>query len=231
MAKSFFRRLFGLDEESTETEDVLNVSEPEPTIKIYQRLPLTELQLAFYGTEKATVELLDYQAADAVAHQQRLVLDYYAEALYRLGGNEAATQLFQYIAALCSHLVEKGELKRINILGNLMEFLLEAPGDAQPLHFQKAILYRNEDSSLETEFSEPFLPLNYFLPTSMLLLLQHMLYSLNDEDMAQLLMLLSAMHTFYVTRYSYTEQEGRRLAVRHALSQVEHYEADVAATQ
>jgi hypothetical protein len=50
-----------------------------------------------------------------------------------------------------------------------------------------------------------------------------MFYTLDDEALAKLLMALSAMHAYHATRYNFSEPEGRQLAARHGMQQVESY--------
>jgi len=230
MGRNLLKRIIGLT--SVEPEDDLLDEEEntadedhEPMTKTHTRQTLASLQVSFYGESRATVEMAIVAPEVNAVHpgflQLRLVLDYYAETLYQLGVSEAGQQLQQYIGALCMHLVEEGELKRINILGSLLELLYQTPENDPILHQQKASLMQNPDGSRDTEFAEPLLPSEYYLPTSMLLLFQNMLYTLSDDRMAQLIMAISAMHTYYATRYSSSSAEGRRLAPRHAVQQVE----------
>ncbi|MCL2548335.1 MAG: hypothetical protein FWE76_04125, partial [Symbiobacteriaceae bacterium] len=173
----------------------------------------------------ATVDVDVSEEAVTYVHQLtprvRIVMEYYAEVLYRLGLCEASQQLVQYMGALCLHLLDEIELKRVNILGSLLELLYQKPENLEITYQQSVILFRNQDGSMEAEVQEPLLPEEYYLPTSVLLLLQNMLYTLGEDEMSCLIMAISAMHTFYATRYGYAQEEARRLASRHALQQVE----------
>ena len=229
MAKKFFKRLFGRDDQTEPEKISKEVTIPtEDLSQIKQtpiRQPMIELQINFYGNNQATVEVLEQNNQTNVIQHLRLTQEYYANTLYRLGSSEASQQLQQYVAALCYHLLENGELKRINILGDLHRLVITVPQDTEPQYSQNAVLFRNPDQSFELEVFEPQLPLEHFLPISMILLLQHMLYTLSDEYFAELLMSFSAMHTFYTLRYNYYEPEGHRLAVLHALQQLQsHHE-------
>ena len=221
MASSFFRRVFGVSHEDEELLDLKNEPLPsDPPIPPERRHSLAEMGIAFYTPARATIDISSTQGLLDDAHQQRIFLDYYAETLYRLSSSEQAKQLHRYIGELCSFLLEGGELKRVNILGDSLELLLCAPEEASALYYQKATLFKNGDGSLETEYSEPILPEEYYLPSSVMLCLQHLLYSLADAQICEILMALSAMHTFHASHYSYVEPEGYRLATRHALHQL-----------
>ena len=229
MARKFFKRLFGREDQPEPEKISKEVTIPTEDLTMIKqtpiRQPMIELQIKFYSNNQATVEVLEQNNQTNVLQHLRLTQEYYADTLYRLGSNEASQQLQQYVAALCYHLLENGELKRINILGDLHRLVITVPQDAESQYSQNAVLFRNPDQSFELEVLEPKLPLEHYLPISMILLLQHMLYTLSDEYFAELLMSFSAMHTFYTLRYNYHEPEGHRLAVLHALQQLQsHYE-------
>ncbi|MCL2498532.1 MAG: hypothetical protein FWF06_07970, partial [Symbiobacteriaceae bacterium] len=135
---------------------------------------------------------------------------------------ETGEQLLRYMNTLCSYLLAEGNLKKVNILGAVLELLPHPPSSGQPRYQQRAILLCNEVGILDASFSEPLLPLEYFLPTSVILILQHMLYTLSDAEIAHLLMAISAMNTYYSIRHSYRELEARRMAPLHAWKQVEN---------
>ena len=231
MAGSFFRRLLGIDKDdapSPEAEERLAElvrmrDELQAAPPVAKRERVISMQIAFYSGERAAVEFAT--PAPNPQAQERLVMFYYAETLWRLGSSETAQQLYQYIAALTQNLVDKGALKRINILGESLELLPDLTSET-PEALQQAILFHNADGSWEAEFSEPFLPAEFYLPSSMLLLFQHMLYALDEARVARFLMLLAAMHTFYETRHTYTEDEGHRLAPIQALLAVDQYLAE-----
>ena len=225
MGRNLFRRLFFVEDED-DTALFTEASSEEPDIETpatETKQVLATLNIAYFGDHMATVDIGETvePVESVVSYQLRLVLDYYAEVLHRLRTSEAAEQLLQYIAALCMHLMEKDEVKRINILGSIMELLFQIPENSEVTHRQRASLLRNTDKSVEIMLDDPVLPIDYYLPTSMLLLLQNMLYTLSDKDVAIMLMSISAMHTFYATRYNLNEPESLKLASRHALQQVE----------
>ena len=231
---SFFRRIFGSDrdeEEIRKAERQLMLEQEQEKaasiddiqqFRLMPRANLAELRVAYYSSYKATVDVEMLTAENNDALLLRLVLEYYAETLFRLGDSDAAVQLQQYVAALCLHLFAEARVQRYNILGTQME-LLSDPPPASPIHDQKLTLVQNEDGSLESDFSTPMLPTEFYLPSSILLVIQNMLYTMADDRFTSLLMAISAMNAFYTTRYRYNEIEGRRLAVHHALQQLERH--------
>jgi hypothetical protein len=225
-----FSRFFNPDVNSDATKET---TEPEAIVvevdgvgpkaepRRMQKKTMATLTISFYGANKATVDLSCVDSSREGYFLQRLILDLYAETLFHLGNMEQAVQLKQYILALGLHLLKDGEVKRNNILGALLELLIAAYEDATLVLVIDLI--QNEDGSFDSEFSSAMLPMDYYMPTAVLLALQHMLYTLSDNEIASTFMAVSAMHTFYLTKHPAHETQGRHLVVVHALQQMDTY--------
>ena len=220
MPQNFWQRLFRVNADPTPDPETTEME--EQAYRRYIRQPLAELQLEFYGKTQATVECFDYQAKSS-EYQIWLALDYYADVLYQMGNSDSTAQLYQFIGALGRHLLVDGTLKRISILGSSIELVMEPPESVPVLYAQTVTLVRSEEEGWEIEFANPKFPADFYAPLSVLLVLQHMLYTLDEPSMARLLMGINAMHTYYATFHNYYEAEGRRLAVKHALHQTDEY--------
>ena len=222
MPENFWQRLFRRtpDPAPEPAEETLNME--EQAYRRYMRTPLAELQIDFYGKSQATVECLDYQAKSS-EYQIWIALDYYADVLFQMGNSDSTAQLYQFVGALGRHLLVDGQLKRISILGSSIELVMEPPEAVPLLYEQTVTLIQNEDDVWELEFAKSKFPTDFFAPLSVLLVFQHMLYTLDEPSMARLLMGINAMHTYYSTFHNYAESEGRSMAVKHAMHQTDEY--------
>ncbi len=221
MQNSNFGSIFKKNNETAKPSIPLTPPPVPPRLKIQT---VASLQVSYFQRERACVEFHrldpDYEVFRLQLH---LFLVTYAEVLFQLTGLEEANQLVAYLDSMIPFMLQNEATmeKRINILGKNLELLLCDSSHAAIINKVTTLLQVTlPQGTMNTEFlfsaSEP----EYYLPSAILLCLQDLLYSLNDQQLNQVFLALQAMHTFYQTVKNYSVPDSRREAPAYALRSV-----------
>lgn len=221
MQRSNFGSIFKKNNEIPKQNIPLTPPPAPPRLKIQT---VATLQVSFFQRERACVEFHrldpDYEIFRLQLH---LFLVTYAEVLFQLADLAEASQLVAYIDSMIPFMLqnESSMEKRVNILGENLELLLcDASNTSITNKVTTLLQVTLPQGTMNTEFlfsaSEP----EYYLASAILLCLQDLLYTVNEEQLNKTFLALQAMHSFYKTVKDYTIPDSRREAPAYALRSV-----------
>ncbi len=183
--------------------------------------PVAKIRIGYYDVNRSFVKFEQLGPTDDPGIDQwNLACAYYAETLHQLSRAPLAAQLYDYVGQIVEKSIEDAMIHRLNLLAEGQELLSAGLGAETMVH--EVTLYELGDGRV-VESNIPSGGTEFYTPTSMVLLLEHLVRTMPDEHLALLMMALKAMNAYYRDIRPFTDPQARLEAPAHAMALAVEY--------
>lgn len=183
--------------------------------------PVAKIRIGYYDINRAFVQFGQLDTTDDPGIDQwNMACAYYAETLHQLARSPLASQLYEYVGQIADRSVEDRTIHRLHLLAEDQELLAAGLGAESMVH--EITLYEQGEGRV-VESNIPSGGTEFYTPTSVVLLLEHLVRTMDDDHLALLMMALKSMNAYYRDIRPFTDPQARMEAPAHAMALAVEY--------